>query len=778
MPLRNDEVRVLSANADLLLHEARLREAGYRFLVAVDFAEIYNYLHPFLEFSASKATEEVAWEKAVRHLIAITYLLNGSDWELVLLEPYRIELENHYQSIKRKIFAEMVEVALLMRDSFATRFFEESRANHNVKRLGELLGVLKTPKDQEGTQAREEINEFMQILGQGAFHRLFSLMKLSQELDYNKVEAAIDELESRLSPISAFGADEDHLPTKEEMLSDPFTRVVIDRFDKVRRQSKYANRIDALAGHLVLEYNRLLSGSECFVLLLTHSSLTRDVLSPFLRRTVRVDGRAYDFPLLRHPSYINAYLIHSAMHGDYVENLERTKKWASAYVNAAKLREGLPEFADTIQPVIEASESVLVQSLVTIENLGAAANENDYLTRCLKNVNTSADNLLDLAVRVGEVLAGEAVRSELISTLEKTSSNLLKSWLEAESPLRERYRAKLEPRGLWVHIKKLLLPVQRVVELPEAVEDLKPYVFVHFDDPSLDILARELLTDSILTWELVRSLVPAGLPKILHALETTNPQEQALFVAYASLLSEPGELDEIRTLVDGALSDTLLETVDPHTKAEFHFLRAISYRLSGDYCEAKQDLEAALVLKPNQARFYKELAVVNWRQSGEDASKQGSRESREDVLLQAMYMTEKAHSCLSDRDDVALRAQVLNNLADVDYLLFIRDHDIAYLRKAFELVQEQSRLVPDDQYYAEFRLVRGSVLLEARRNRFPEAMAPAQQAVAAADLEVAAAFCSRQRDKDDARLRQQQYGVGSGKDLRNRATRGTESDGT
>lgn len=747
MALARDEVRALVRDVELLSLESRLKEAGYSFLYAVDFAELFNYLHPFLE-PFSQTAVETTWQEMVRHLIAVNYMLCGRAWDLVLLEPYAIELRNHYASVKRQVFAQMVSAALLLRDSFAETFFQDARQNQDIQELQQVLGAAAkwAPSERQA-----EIPKLLGILGRGVFHRLFMLMKLSEELNYRRIEARIDELQSLLRPLSDFGVEERQLPSKAQILSDPLMRVLIDQFDAIR-WNKYANRIDALAGCLVTESNNLLLADKKLLLLVTHSNATHRVLAPFLVREVKLGRHRLEFPLLRYPSYVNAHLIHAAMEGDYRENLDRTSRWAGAYLSSQSLAESLPEFAQGITPVLQKSEDELVRSMVTLENLSAAADQNGFLQECLVEVDADADALVALAIRACSVLASDEAQSQLVSVLEETSSSLIKTWESREDPLREAYGERLAPKGLWTDVEKFVLPARQVLELPEAVEDLKPYLFVHFRDPQLAALARELLEDGISSWRALGQKLPTELPRILQALEQAPAGEQALFAGFFALLSQPAEVPSILSLLDRAVLSEATKG-DAHARAELLFLRAMVHRLGGHYDAASRDLDAAVLLKPRQARFLKELGVMCWRRSGETLAPLPSDHSG-DPLLRAKSLSEEASECLVPEDGTALRVQIESNLGDICCLLFFRDQRREYLEEALHHVRGMTQLIPqEEQWYAEYRLVRGSVLaaahgegliLHADRESLPAAIA---------DLKVAAALCTRQHDRDDARER-------------------------
>jgi len=740
----------LVRDVELLSVEEELRKQGYSFSYAVDFAEQFNYLHPFLEQCGQGKIDDEAWEATVRYLIAITYLIDGSNWNLLLLEPYRIELRNHHLAIRRQLLEAMLSAAHLMKDTYSKDFLSKVASDPETIELAQLTEELRGISEELPLELHdsEKIGDLLSALGRGFFYKLFIVLMLSKEMDYTKVESQIDYLLSKLK------APTDVLPTTFEMadssvvLSDPLTLLLVDYFDQ-QRKDKYANRIDAMAGYLMCNLSHALKDEKHVLLLLTHSYVTHQILQPFLKRKIKLEGRVVELPLLRYPSYVNTYLIHSTLPGDYGENLEETVKWATALRNATSLVQRLPEHKRELQQLVEEAEEHVRPALNTLENLSAASNKDDFLAKCLADVQHHQGETTQLAVKIGGLLQNPDIQQLVVSMLQETAVSLLNQWTAAEAPIREEYRQRFGVSTVWRELEVLLLPTRRVLDFKEAIEDIKPYVFVSFADPRLKHLAIELVEDGP-SWVLMSRRVSHMLPSILEVIEQAQRKEQVLFGAFLALFKQPAELDMLHSVIDEALLDPAIRS-DSSVLAEFRFLQGIAYRLQGNYEAATSAVKTALQTKPDEPRFLKELGVLAWRASGEGRDPETDKEELGRALKLAIEYTEKAYSSLGTIEDKQLKSQIISNLSFFYLAQYLESGASEFLRKANNRVEELGQCVTDKFWYPEFRLVRGWTKLEIMVTKKAAERPEEEVRRVQGDLVIAGILCSRQADRDTAR---------------------------
>ena len=683
---------------------------------AVDFSEVYRYLHPF----HTLPRDMLDLERLLVEQFSLTALFEAARTPLVLLPPYQLELENHLATRHKRLFDAGLEALAAARHMLA-RDLDKLKDTACVVRAMDAAAVLETVEPALYLSPEYEMHSNAIIeFASRHFDGLLRLMLLEAACTPGFVQKRFDRLmEQGLRPIPGDLTGTVNDRTLESICAAPQTYVFARKFDD-RRANSYANKIDAVAGNLVLEVN----GSQAYrnraLVLVTHARLMHELLGPELTRTLELrDDGMLELPLLMHPSCVSTRLLHEQ--GDKLrENLERTWQWVTALKSCANLRSVPKELEDeaairlenSLETVMDRARSELLPRLKTLANITAMVASRPALTAVLSQVRKGAGDMMDLGMDVLKFCQAPDMALEMLSRMEETAEVLLNSWRGLEPALVERVAAKFGQADVWRQIGELFKTSSPSLRLAPNDEDLYPYQFCRFKTQQLNRTALETVSGQI-SWTGVRNTVGRRIPEILRAAASAPAGERTLFIAFLSLLSNPEVgLKQIGKMISEGI-DLARADSDEDLEAEFRFLSSIVSRLGTHYQAALDSCNEALKIHPADARFLKEAAVLKWRLS-ETCRMSGKDEEAHKLRLNSLADTRAALEAVEPIGDANLKAQLLMNLAYMQLEIYRRSEaDEHRLREAAETIGSMEHSCPDEtKWYAEMRFTRGSVQFE------------------------------------------------------------------
>lgn len=147
-----------------------LRKHGYGLHFAVDFSEIFRYLHP--EQQTSRTSDVPGFDHGIRSVVqervALTFLFRGFSQPLVMLDPYLLELHDYIHSLASLASRTALRAKLLR--SIAARLSptDGTEAAEGIKqaitRLKAGLGITEADRDLLASYFQEKYRELWTVL--------------------------------------------------------------------------------------------------------------------------------------------------------------------------------------------------------------------------------------------------------------------------------------------------------------------------------------------------------------------------------------------------------------------------------------------------------------------------------------------------------------------------------------------------------------------------------------------------------------------------------------
>jgi len=707
------ELDNLDHEIGVLRDEVSLQDRGVQFFYAVDFLEIYEYLHPF----ANAVARKLPIEDALATYLAVCHLFENLQEPLVLLPPYQLELENHMQGLKRSLYDVALASVAIARETLAAdaAILKSDPQLPAVEKAARALQAV-DPSEYFTFPNATHAQLVLDYVSSNA-RRLFLLLVIEALGEPDTVNKRLERLlNQRLVSVPNGWRELVDKKTLEHLCNSHLTHVFLNRLD-ARRGNSYANKIDAVAGTLLAELNRDGRRNNRVLVLYTHAQVMHNELGGDLTRTF--DSGSVSLSLLRHPVCLPTKALHS-WDGNLRDNLEASAKWLSALKSSVLLAEvvpgldeGLAERLDvSLKELAAEARLELLPRMRTLANLSVAAARDRGLAAPLGTFRGAAGQMTHLALDVLQVLQAPEMRSRVLKRLEETATSLVRKWQEAQLSAIDSIPMKLGEADSWRTLGVLVGPTQRSLRIASSEEDLYPYQFVRFASPSLDSVALQLVGDEP-NWDAARAAVGRSLADALREAAEAPPEEQLLFVAYLSFLTEPGETTELDRMLSKSLSASRAAN-DRAFNAECRFLRCITLRLRGQYEDALPDSEAALAVRPKDPRFCKEAAVIRWHLAAK-AMDCGNHELSSSHRRAALQFTSTAAAASELGRDPCLAVQVLANLVYFCLEEYKRTRVITDLQRARSTMERIELAHPEGKWYPEVFLLRGALKLESMR---------------------------------------------------------------
>jgi len=662
--------------ADMLL-----AKNGFEVLFAVDFAEIFEYAHPFVQHveTALKVEGGLAVgdpRQFVRRQVALAFLFRAISFQrrVVMLPPYMVELRNHTCLLRKKIIRSLPSIGNIVLQKLRD-------AEHHGQAFDQVLAKLEQKEEiSEDDKATllEYISEYYKELLLVEFYDLENSVGRGLRAIRELVESNALSTVSRKWPKLRLPIDE----------IETNARLWTERLNEIEPKRPFQNERDAFAISETLKLNGLLRDSKKVILLLSHVDKMSKLEDLQLVLNVGPDSPITQLGLIRNPEYLVSLLV------NYRSSDEETLKAVS------RAKEYLIEYEEMLEDLVKLHEREYPETQINqhlrkaYPRAAKTIGEIERLQSSLTNVRLplARERLLreyDKVIRPAMYASRYTKRARELALEVCGQDSLAKQLLETE--FAGVIARILEERARLLSAVELLLAEDLESKISQMVsKNLPAEGFTQVTAP----ITSERLTYSIILGgeEIVRTLNP-----LLEAIDTKDAdviagsllqlfgsrfrakEESDIHLLFAYLLTVIEAYVEAKAEIELGLAK---KDLDSKLRHELLLLKSVILRISGAsdpdvLLEAVHTCEEAVAIAEVDPRSLKELGLVKFRYIHQTEEREGEEKIAVPYMLdECILHTERAESELPDYslgDKKELTTQILNNLAFFYLLKSTRD---------------------------------------------------------------------------------------------------------
>ncbi len=688
-----ERVRRLTIHATRLVPLFHARAEGYSLSFAADWAEIYGYCFPLEDAtSAFDARGQAGYDGSQRARMADALLLDSMPEKVVVLPPHLDELRGSVERLTRAHLRSGIAATVK-----ADVWRSQSDRLRSSEYVMEALRQYNASGGEIGTDTALRIVKYhlkdafalVQLLSGG----------LTQGLNRLRTLAENDRLGS-WTELFHFVLDETALLKRGLVTA---RSVAAERPARTPALStiSYSDYLDGLAAEFTREINRLSVPAKHVLVLFSRSDAMRRSLSDSLVTSLDIEGEQSELDLFWAPDRLIAYQVFNE-NGDWRKSQVNAREFSTS---ASRFLALAAQLAGEHTPDPDAAVRTALEQFNRLEG-SIDAFENLRLAFLRAESGPPAD------LHIPRTIAPVGPEEELVRFVRK-----LFQVLQSDGDIRAQIRAALND---------LLLEVAKPSTVLEEVIGMSGNQLLGLELQCSPVAGAMQLSgrasgtpfDILLYHEIairralelcaaLKSTPDEGYRWFLDMIATRNnlSVEERLLVAavYAALGDPRRSISELQSLIDG-------QALPPIPEALYLAGLVILLEATGPpkLGEALAYLDAAIELRPSEARYHLRKGVVLWRiaRLKQDLS----------TMRDALETTYAAEAFLSEGS--LERARFHNNVAyfEIDFAHSFGEHlpdreRQMHLALALEHIDRVARLLPPSEWPGDFYHTHGVILL-------------------------------------------------------------------